>query len=258
MVSFRFWLAAAGAAVLALATTTSAVAVPTGDGSAGSTDSSTSTSAAQPALQVLTIGDSIMNGHALDPSQAWPDLLAAQDGWTLTNFGCDGAGVIAIGGGKCSSDYSGIISSVAGTHPDIVIFEGSSNDFGQDNTELLQDTVADLKAVKLEFPSAEIVGLSTLWGSTAPPEQLAQVNAQVKEAVAEVGGTYLDIGQPMQGHPELMQADDVHPNVAGQVVLATTIQSALQKVIAKAIANQHVESVRVSTVQDLVSHGLVQ
>ena len=40
----------------------------------------------------------------------------------------------------------------------------------------------------------------------------------------QIGGTFIDIGQPMSGHPELMQDDDVHPNTAGQVVLASTIQ----------------------------------
>ena len=47
-----------------------------------------------------------------------------------------------------------------------------------------------------------------------------------------VGGHYLDIGQPLGGHPELMQDDDVHPTVAGQVVLAGTIQAAI-------LAEQH-------------------
>ena len=53
------------------------------------------------------------------------------------------------------------------------------------------------------------------------------IDAQVMQAVEQVGGTYLDIGQPLASHPELMQVDDVHPTAAGQLVLDAAIQGAL-------------------------------
>jgi acyl-CoA thioesterase-1 len=192
-----------------------------------------------PALKVLTIGDSIMNGFRLSAGQAWPSLVAINDGFTVTNDACDGAGVVAIGAyDECDSTFGGVISSAAALDPDIVIFEGSSNDFGEDNADLVAATTADLQAIRTEFPKAEIVGLSTLWGFDDPPDQLADVNAQVKQAVTEVGGTFVDIGQPMFDHPELMQWDDVHPDADGQAVLATTIEAAIQPAIAVALQAQ--------------------
>lgn len=181
---------------------------------------------------VLTIGDSIMKGFGLPDGEAWPYLVSANDGWTLTTVACDGAGVLQVGSpNDCAENFAGVIAGVADEHPDVVIFEGSSNDFGLSNTELLAATISELASIKAEFPDAQIIGLSTLWGYSAAPGQLADVNSQVQQAVQQVGGTYIDIGQPMFGHPELMQGDDVHPNTAGQVVLATAIQTAVNSAL---------------------------
>jgi acyl-CoA thioesterase-1 len=239
-----------------------AVVLATGQASAASasvvasSESSPSSDVAIPALTVLTIGDSIMNGHGLPEGEAWPFLLAANEGWTLANAACDGVGVIASGDpGECNSTYTGVIAAAANLHPDIVIFEGSSNDFGQDNAALLTATESDLKMLRAEFPSAEIIGLSTLWGYTDPPAQLAQVNAQVQQAVTEVGGAYVDIGQPMSGHPEWMQADDVHPDAAGQAVLASTIQTAIQTEVDKVLKEQREA---IDKVDALIQSGRLQ
>jgi acyl-CoA thioesterase-1 len=223
-----------------------AVVLATGQASAASasvvasSESSPSSDVAIPALTVLTIGDSIMNGHGLPEGEAWPFLLAANEGWTLANAACDGVGVIASGDpGECNSTYTGVIAAAANLHPDIVIFEGSSNDFGQDNAALLTATESDLKMLRAEFPSAEIIGLSTLWGYTDPPAQLA----------------YVDIGQPMSGHPEWMQADDVHPDAAGQAVLASTIQTAIQTEVDKVLKEQREA---IDKVDALIQSGRLQ
>lgn len=43
------------------------------------------------------------------------------------------------------------------------------------------------------------------------------IDAQVMQAVEQVGGIYLDIEQPLASHPELMQVDDVHPAAHGHL-----------------------------------------
>ncbi len=179
------------------------------------------------APQVLTIGDSIMKGFGLPTSQAWPALIAAQNGWELTTLACNGAGFLTIGSTQdCGNNFPGVVIAAAALHPDIIIISGSSNDFGENNTALLDSTITAVTRLRAEFPNARIIGLSTVWGDTAPPAQLAQIDAQVTQAVEQVGGTYLDIGQPLSGHPEWMQADDVHPTADGQLVLDAAIQGA--------------------------------
>lgn len=183
--------------------------------------------AARPA-KVITIGDSIMRGSGVSTDQAWPAILGADVGWNVSNLSCGGAGFLAIGDPlECDSDYSGIIASMDGMSPDIIIVCGSSNDFGQNNGELAARTTADLASLRSRFPLAQIIALSTVWSDTAPPAQLADVDSQVRDAVGRVNGTYVDIAQPLGGHPELMQADDVHPTADGQLVLAAAIEAGL-------------------------------
>jgi acyl-CoA thioesterase-1 len=178
--------------------------------------------------QVLTIGDSIMRGFGLAPADAWPELISAANGWDLTTLACDGAGFLAPGSpDECGGTLVDVSRSAATLHPDLIIIEGSSNDFGQPNSQLLSATVRALTTLRSEFPNAEIIGLSAVWSESDPPAQLADINSQVQQAVTAVGGQYLDIGQPLGAHPELMQDDDVHPTVAGQAALDAAIQTAI-------------------------------
>ena len=180
---------------------------------------------------VLTIGDSIMKGYGLSPGQAWPFLVASADHWQLTNVACNGAGVLKVGSpNDCDENFARIIDSHSTLSPDIVIFEGSSNDFGLPDADLTAATITELADIRTTFPKAQIFGFSTLWGSTAPPAQLTDVNSQVRAAVQQVGGTYVDLEQPMSGHPELMQSDDIHPNAQGQAVIARTVEADLSAI----------------------------
>ena len=179
-------------------------------------------------MQVLTIGDSIMKGYGVSPADAWPELISAANGWDLTNVACDGAGFVDLGNpAECGDTLVDIVRSAATLHPDLIIIEGSSNDLEHPNSELLAATTSALTILRSEFPNAEIIGLSAIWPTTDPPAQLADINSQVQQAVTAVGGHYLDIGQPLVAHPKLMQDDGIHPTAAGQVVLATAIQTAI-------------------------------
>jgi acyl-CoA thioesterase-1 len=185
----------------------------------------TASEASQPRL--LAIGDSIMKGHGLSADQAWPALIASSRGWTLDNLACDGAGFLTPGDKTdCDDTFAGLIAEAVKLQPRTVIVEGSSNDFGESNQALYKETVSQLQKLHTALPHARIIGLSTVWNDTPVPEQLAHVNNQVKQAVLKVGGRYLDIGQPLFGHPEWMQSDDVHPTAAGQQAIEAAVEAA--------------------------------
>ncbi len=176
---------------------------------------------------VVAIGDSIMKGHGLNATDAWPALMAKQDGWRLDNLACDGAGFLAMGDDSdCGNTFAGLVAKAVALHPRTIIIEGSSNDFGESNDALMPETVSQLAQLRAALPNAQIIGLSTIWGDTAVPEQLTDIDNQVREAVTQVGGQFLDIGQPLSGHPEWMQSDDVHPTAAGQLAIYAAVQTA--------------------------------
>lgn len=178
---------------------------------------------------VVTIGDSIMAAQGLDTDEGWPELLATGTPSTLVNLACSGAGFIAVG--TCGTNYAGLIDQAAHAQPTLVIVESSSNDMGQPDDaidEATSDTMATLRAA---VPGATIVALSTVWNEQAsPPEEIASSSAAIQRAAAAHHAIYLNLGQPLEGHPEWMQADDVHPTADGQRVLAETVRTQLAAV----------------------------
>lgn len=205
------------------AVTAEATATPT----ATPTPTPTPTPTVAPITSVVTIGDSIMAGYGLDDeSAAWPALLATSTGLPVTNLGCSGAGFIAVGG--CGTDFQGLIAQAAAANPSLVIIESSDNDLGQSAGDIQAATTSTIAALHAALPNARIVAFGTLWDQPGGvPQEVADSTAAIQAAVAAVGGTFVDIGQPLAGDDQLLQSDSEHPTVAGQQVLVQTIRSAL-------------------------------
>jgi len=78
------------------------------------------------------------------------------------------------------------------------------------------------------LPTTTIVGISTVWNDTIAPDQMSDINEQVRTALLAAKGIYLDIGQPLAGHRSWLQSDDIHPTVRGQQELAKVIAGAIR------------------------------
>lgn len=170
-----------------------------------------------------------MKGHGLPAAQAWPALLAASNNWSLTNLACDGAGFVTAGDAEdCANDFSGLVSETAALHPALILISGSSNDLGVADGTLVAQTNAVVAALRTALPTATIIGISTVWNDTMTPSQMDDINEQVRQAMKQVGGVYLDIGQPLAGHRDWLQSDDVHPTAKGQQELAKVIAGAIR------------------------------
>lgn len=214
---------AAGAAVAVLATLGMAL-------SGCTSDSKNATAAIHAYPSVVAIGDSIMKGHGLNADEAWPALMAQQNGWRLDNLACDGAGFLAIGDdADCGETFAGLVARAVALHPRTIVIEGSSNDVGKSDRDLKSETIKQLAQLRAALPDVQIIGLSTVWNDTAVPAQLADIDQQVRTAVEKVGGRFLEIGQPLSGHTEWMQSDDVHPTAAGQLAIYAAVQTAFRK-----------------------------
>ncbi len=213
-------LAAVGLVVAA----TLAIGVVTGSGSPTVVAHTTVASSDGPV--VVAIGDSIMEGHGLAPSQAWPALLANQYGWRLTNLASDGSGFVTVGAN--GDTFADQVAVAAKINPSIVLVSGSSNDLGDDDTMIAGVTAATIRALHAALPRAEILAVSPVWNDKDVPSQLDSIDLDVVRAVAAVGGRTLDIGQPLYGLPTALQSDDVHPTPAGQQLIAEAVSKALQ------------------------------
>lgn len=181
-------------------------------------------------LRIVTIGDSITAGHGLTASEAWPALIAETENWQLTNLSCDGAGVAAIGDADdCATAYPTLVERAAALRPAVVIVQASSNDLGLDTAQVRSATDRVVDDVHRRMPHARLIGLSAIWNQDAPPAQLAKITKAMRRALEREGGTFVDIGEPLRGHPEWMQSDDVHPTARGQQAVEAAVIAALRR-----------------------------
>ncbi|WP_378145076.1 SGNH/GDSL hydrolase family protein [Cnuibacter sp. UC19_7] len=179
-------------------------------------------------VSLVTIGDSIMTGNGLDPEQAWPVLLADHEKWQLTNLAEDGAGFLSVGddGGVFADQVAE--AELLPDPPSIIVVSASSNDLGEDPDEIEGAAHSAFASLRAAFPDTLLVGLSAIWGSDDPDEGLAPLNGAVERAALDEGAQWIDIGEPLLGHPELMQDDDVHPTAKGLKVMARAIEEDLR------------------------------
>lgn len=177
-------------------------------------------------LRVVTIGDSLMSGYGLDLGQAWPTILAGKAHVSMTSLACGGMGFVVSG--DCGTPYSGLVPALAALQPDIVVVESSSNDFGENPDDVRAQTLTTVEEMHDAAPGARIFGLSTIWNDdTDVPDEVGSTSDDLSVAISLVGGTFLDVGQPLAGHPDWMQDDDVHPTARGQQAIAQAVLTQL-------------------------------
>jgi acyl-CoA thioesterase-1 len=175
--------------------------------SGGAPGSTPAASSATPSAgqKVAVIGDSIESGLGLEPSEAWPALVAATRGWELENLSVPGAGFVAIG--SDGNDFSAQVDAAIAAQVSAAM---------QKAVQRLHDSL----------PDARIVGFSALSGQ-ASDSDLAAFDSALQDAVESVGGQWLDLGQPYRGQTGLVQDDDEHPTLPGQQAIAAVVESKL-------------------------------
>jgi len=178
------------------------------------------------AVDAVAIGDSIAFGKGVAPDQAWPALISAEHGWRLTDLAVSGSGFVKPGWNGAT--YRNQVDAALRLHPQVILLAATRNDRDQDPAAVAANADRMLRELREKFPDATIVGITGIWGSDQPPATMTRVDDIVEDAVRDVNGTWLDIGFPLVGHPELLQADGIHPNAAGQKVVARTIDSKLR------------------------------
>ncbi|MFP3465046.1 SGNH/GDSL hydrolase family protein [Leifsonia sp. SIMBA_070] len=171
------------------------------------------------------IGDSIAIGNGVPAEDAWPLLVAQRFGWTLSDFGESAAGFTVEGLNTHTFDDQ--VSAVIRIHPDVVLVGATRNDLFATTATLKTAATAALQRLRTALPDARIIGVSALWGSDDAPAQVPIISATVRDAVLDVGGSWVGLGQPFAGRTDLVLADHVHPTVAGQRLLATTIANSI-------------------------------
>lgn len=178
---------------------------------------------------ILIVGDSISAGFGLDTRLGWVSLLEQR----LEREGHDDRVINASISGDTSAGGQARLPALLTEHkPDVVIVELGGNDGlrGQPPAQLQQNLAAMIDAAKTAGAKVLLLGMQL------PPnygvrytEAFARVYTQMadEKQIALVPFFLEGVG----GHPELMQADGLHPAAAGQKRLLDNVWPALKPLL---------------------------
>lgn len=214
----------------------SADAVPAADSPSASNGESTAKDSARAKVSVLFFGTSLTAGYGLDPSQAFPVMVAAK-------AAAEGVPITAINAGLSGETSAGAlrrIDWVLKNPVDVVVVETGGNDAlrALDASALKSNLTAIVGRIRKAQPGAKIL----LAVMEAPPNFGARYTAGFREAYATVARNESVTLVPflldrVAGHPALNQEDGIHPNLAGERIVADNVWRALKPVVAEIYAS---------------------
>lgn len=214
---------AATAAALALSVLVLAGCTIMGPSSAGPTAS------VDPDAPVVAFyGDSYTRGTgASSPEKRWSTIICARRGWTEVNPSTDGLGFVN------NRDLQDVdeLDTVIAADPDIVIVTMGLNDnFSMpDRADDIEAAISsDFERLSAKLPDARIVVVEPFWYSDDRPDSVQTINDWVEVAAESIGADHIpDASHWIEGHPEWMASDGLHPNDDGYAAMAEKMDAAL-------------------------------
>jgi acyl-CoA thioesterase-1 len=178
---------------------------------------------------VLIVGDSISAGFGLDTREGWVALLEKR----LKQEGFDDGVVNASISGDTSAGGQARLPALLAAHkPDLVILELGGNDGlrGQLPTQLKQNLASMIEQARKAGAKVLLLGMQL------PPNygvRYTQAFARVYSELAEEKNVALVpfFLEGVGGHPELMQADGLHPAVGAQGQLLENVWPTLKPLL---------------------------
>jgi lysophospholipase L1-like esterase len=215
-----FSVVAAGVLLLSGCTTTSLDPVP--DESA--------TVAFPDGPLVAFYGDSYTLGTgASDVAKRWSTIICTDRGWNEFNPSVNGLGFVNNRAAFGVDEPAQIIAQ----HPDIVfITMGLNDNFSYDRAadQIHTAVDADFAQLKAGLPDARFIVVEPFWYTDLRPDSLGVIIGWVHDAADDIGADWIpDASHWIEGHPEWMADDGLHPNDDGYAAMAEQMDAALSK-----------------------------
>jgi lysophospholipase L1-like esterase len=180
--------------------------------------------------RVAFYGDSYTLGTgATDFSKRWSTVISEDRGWNEFNPSVNGLGFVNNRGiGQDLPDQ------VIGDDPDIVFITMGLNDnfsFDRAADEIQAAITADFTKLKTALPDARFIVVEPFWYTDARPGSVETIIGWVKAAAAEIDADYIPgASHWIEGHPEWMASDGLHPNDEGYAEMARRMDEELRKI----------------------------
>lgn len=179
--------------------------------------------------EVAFYGDSYTLGTgASDPSKRWSTVICAQRGWREFNPSVNGLGFV---NNRATFGEGDLPDLVIADDPDIVFVTMGLNDnfsFETRAGDIQAQISDDLDRLSTALPDARIVVVEPFWYTDERPASVEVIIGWVREAAATIGADYLPgASHWIEGHPEWMASDGLHPNDEGYAELARQMDASL-------------------------------
>jgi acyl-CoA thioesterase I len=196
---------------------------------------------AGPTKTILVLGDSLSQGFGLAPSEAYPMLLAKKLRAAGLNFQVTNA---SAAGGTTEGGLERLPAHLK-RKIDIFILELGINDaFRGVPADQIQNNLQQIiERVKTRNPQMRVVIAAMQLPNYATDDYVSAFGRMFADLAAKNGAALVPyLLQSVAGNPSLNLSDGIHPNAAGQKVLAETVWHVLEPVAREAASHQHLES----------------
>ena len=180
--------------------------------------------------RVAFYGDSYTLGTgATSLDKRWSTIISEDRGWAEFNPSVNGLGFVNNRGpGQDLPDL------VIGDDPDIVfITMGLNDNFSYDfaANEIRAAITADFTKLKMALPDARFIVVEPFWYTDERPASLGVISTWVQDAAAAIDADYIPgASHWIEGHPEWMAEDGLHPNDDGYAEMARRMDAELRKI----------------------------
>lgn len=175
---------------------------------------------------VAFYGDSYTLGTGLaDLGDRWSTAICADRGWREFNPSVNGLGFV---NNRASQNLP---EQIVAQDPDIVFVtmglnDNFSYDFAPD--EIKSQITIDLAYLTGELPDARVIVVEPFWYTDERPESVEVIIDWVHEAADAIGADWIpDASHWIEGHPEWMASDGLHPNEDGYAEMTRRMDAAL-------------------------------
>jgi lysophospholipase L1-like esterase len=201
-------------------------------GSRGSSEPNASpTGNVEPGGPVVAFyGDSYTLGTgASDPSKRWSSIVSADRGWNEINPSVNGLGFV---NNRDSLPAGGdLVEAVIASDPDILfVTMGLNDNFSMParSDDVHAAIVSDFAALRSALPETRIIAVEPFWYTDDRPESLSTISEWVAEEAHAIGAEHIEgASHWIEGHPEWMASDGLHPNDEGYAAMAKRMSAEL-------------------------------
>ncbi|WP_166785098.1 SGNH/GDSL hydrolase family protein [Cryobacterium sp. Hz7] len=175
---------------------------------------------------VAFYGDSYTRGTGGSATdKRWSTIVSAERDWTEVNPSRNGLGFVN------QRREDDLIDQVIAARPDIVISTMGLNDnFSMPSRadEIEAAITRDFETIRAALPEARLIVVEPFWYTEERPDSVEQIIGWVQAAALGADADYISgASYWLDGHPEWMADDGLHPNDAGYAALAERMDAAL-------------------------------